>query len=83
LQLLSAYATLPPPTLRCCCRRCYAATALPNALLLLLKLRFNQAATSAAKLVAAAVLPSLPPLPQCCHCHTTTAYKIKKGNTID
>ncbi len=79
LQLLSAYTTLPLPMPHCC-RRCrYAAATLPNALLLLLKLRFRQAAASAAKLAAAAMLPPLPPLPPCCHRHATTAYKINKN----
>jgi hypothetical protein len=63
--------------LHCCRCRHYAATALPNALLLPLELRFRQDAASAAKLAAAAVLLPLPPLPPCCHCHTTAAYKKK------
>jgi hypothetical protein len=80
LQLLSAYATLLPPTLRCCRCRHHAAAALPNALLLLLKMRFCQAAISAAKLklAAAALLLPPPPLPLRCHCRATTAYKIKQ-----
>jgi hypothetical protein len=57
---------------RCCHRR--AAAALLNALPLPPKLRFRQAAASAAKLAtAAAVLP-----PPRCHRHATTAYKIKE-----
>jgi hypothetical protein len=82
LQLLSAYAMLPPPTPCCCRRRRHAAAALPNALLLQLKLQFRQAAPSTAKLAAAAVLLPLPPLPPHCHRHATTAYK-KKCNTVD
>jgi hypothetical protein len=61
----------------CCHCRHQAAAALPNALLLLLKLCFRQATASAAKLATATVLPLPPPLPPRCHCHTTTAYKIK------
>ncbi len=56
----------------------YVAAALPNALLVPLKLRFRQATTSAAKLAAAAVLPPLPPLLPRCQCRATTAYKIIK-----
>jgi hypothetical protein len=52
-------ATLPLLTPRC---RCHAATALPNALPLLPKLHFRQAATSAAKLATATTLLPLPPL---------------------
>ncbi len=54
---------LPPPMHRCC--RCYhhAAAAFLNALLLPLKLRFCQAATSAAKLATATMLLLLPPQP--------------------
>jgi hypothetical protein len=84
LQLLSAYAMLPPPTTPCCRHRCHAAAALPNALLLPLKLHFRQAAASAIKLAKAAVLLPPPPslLPRCHH-HATAAYKIKKCNIID
>jgi hypothetical protein len=78
LQLLSAYTTLPPPTPHCC-RRCrHAAAAIPNGLLLPLKLHFHQAAASTAMLATAAVLPPLPPLPPRCHHRATTANKIKK-----
>jgi hypothetical protein len=74
---LSAYATLPPPTPWCFLCRHHAAAALLNALLLPLKLRFREAATSATKLATAAMLPLLPPLPLRYHCCATTAYKIK------
>ncbi len=77
LILLSAYAMLLPSTPRCCHHRHHAAAALLNALLLPLKLRFQQAAASIAKLAAAAVLLPLLPLPRCCHCRATTAYKNK------
>jgi hypothetical protein len=60
----------------------FPAAAFPNALLLPLKLRFCQAAASAAKLAAATMLPPLPPLAPRGHRHATTAYK-KKCNTID
>jgi hypothetical protein len=64
---------LLPLTLRCCHCRHHAAAALPNALLLPLKLHFRQAATSAPKLAAAAVLPPPLPLLLCCHRRATTA----------
>jgi hypothetical protein len=70
---------LPPPMPRCCRCHHHAAAALPKALLLPIKLRFRQAAASAAKLAAAAVLPPTPPLPPRCHRHATTAYKIIKN----
>jgi hypothetical protein len=74
---------LPLQTHRYCRRHHHAAAALPNVLLLPLKLRFCQAAASAAKLAAATVLLPPPPLPPRCHRCATTAYKIKKCNTID
>jgi hypothetical protein len=74
---------LPLPMHRCCRRRHHAAAAFPNALLLPLKLRFCQAAASAAKLATATVLPPPPPLPMRGDHHATTAYKITKKNTID
>jgi hypothetical protein len=48
-------------------------TALPNALLLLLKLCFSQNTTSAVKLVTAALLPLLQPLAPRCQRRNTTA----------
>ncbi len=66
---------LPPPTHHCCCHHHHAAVAFPNALLLPLKLRFHQAAASAAKLADAPVLLLPPPLMPRCQRHTT-AYKI-------
>jgi hypothetical protein len=78
LQLLSAYATLLPPTLHCCHRHRHVAAALPNALLLPLKLRFRQAAASTAKLATVVVLPPLLPLPPRCHHRATAAYKKKE-----
>jgi hypothetical protein len=74
---------LPPPMHRCCHRHHHAATAYPNALLLPLKLCYGQAAASAAKLAAATVLLPLPSLPMRGNRYATTAYKIKKRNTID
>jgi hypothetical protein len=65
---------LPPPTLRCRHRR-HAATALPNMLPLLPKLRFRQVAASAAKLAATTALP-----PPCYHC---LQNKGKIYNTVD
>ncbi len=70
---------LPPPMHHCYRRHHHAAAAFPNALLLWLKLRFCQAATSAAKLATTTVLLPPPPLPTCGNCRATTAYKIKKG----
>jgi hypothetical protein len=74
---LPATAELLLPPLRCCC--CHrTATTLPKALPLLPKSHFCQAAASAAKLAAAAMLPlPLPPLPplRCHHrsaCHAAT-----------
>jgi hypothetical protein len=60
---------------------CPVATALPadNPLLLC----FRQAAASNTKLAAATVLSPPPPLPSRSHDCTSTAYKIKKYNTID
>jgi hypothetical protein len=49
-------------THRCCHPHHHAATAFPNAPLLPLKMRFNQAAAFAAKLAATTVLPPPPPL---------------------
>jgi hypothetical protein len=63
-------------------RRCCAAIALSNALPLPPKLRFCQAAASATKLAAAAVLPPPLPLPSSCHRCATTAYKIKEKYVI-
>jgi hypothetical protein len=60
-------------------RHHHSAAALPNALLLPLKLRFHHATTSATKLAAATVLPPLPPLLPHCQRHATTAYKIYKN----
>ncbi len=57
-------------------RHHHSATALPNALLLPLKLRFHQATASPAKLAAIAMLPPPPPLLPCCQRRATTAYKI-------
>jgi hypothetical protein len=74
---------LPPPTHRCYHRHIHAATAFPNTLLLWLKSRFHQAATSAAKLAAAIMLPLPPPLPMRGNHHTTTAYKINMRNCED
>ncbi len=77
LKLLSAYLMPPPPMHRCCCHHHHAAATFPNALLLQLKLRFHQAATSATKLVAttsAAMLPTP---------HYHCLQNIKKCNTID
>jgi hypothetical protein len=48
-----------------------------------LLLCFHQAAASTTKLAAATVLLPPPPLPPRSHDHTSTAYKIKKYNTID
>jgi hypothetical protein len=73
---------LPPPTPRCCRRHPHAAAALPNALLLPLKLRFHQTATFAAKLAAAAVLPPLPPLLLRCHRHATYHCLQNKKNVL-
>ncbi len=69
---------LPPPTPRCCHHCHHAVAALPNALLLPLKLRFRQAAASATKLATTTVLPPPPPLPLHCHRPTNTVYKKKK-----
>jgi hypothetical protein len=75
---------LPPPKHRCYRRPHHDAAAFTNALLLPLKLRFHQAAASAAKLAAATVLPLPPPLPMRGNRRATTAYKInKKRNIID
>jgi hypothetical protein len=56
----------------------HCANGFPNALLLRLKSRFRQAATSATKLATATVLPLPPPLPTHGSHHATTAYKINK-----
>jgi hypothetical protein len=56
---------------------------IPKVLPLPPKLRFHQAAASAAKLIATAVLPP-PPLLPLSHCHrrATAAYKIKEKYVI-
>ncbi len=84
--------TLPPPsplphnegTINNHRRHHLNATALPNALLQLLKSCYRQGIASAAKLTATAMVPLPPLLPPRCQLHATTANKmIKKCNTID
>jgi hypothetical protein len=60
---------------------CPVATTLPADNLLLS--RFRQTAAFTTKLAAATVLLPPPPLLPCSHDCTSTAYKIKKYNTID